>query len=273
VIREELNRRLDDGETAEKILTWVNAEPKGRAVLEEQFAGAPINKQNLSDWRQGGHQDWLRHREACELVSQMRERAEDLNAEAGDAAVSDRLAAVLAVELAATAQRLLTETTDPAERWQRLQEVMSQLGRLRREDHRLMRLQEQKRAQRGKEERQRAEDRAAREKLEARRNLLAPFQALMAVAKFEDELDGAGGKRMAKPFEAKKEGKPKAHESKAEPAETAPPVKVSQGESSLDGQNGGGEEAKAGEAPAAVEGLEKPGPVVENREGRVQEAG
>jgi hypothetical protein len=64
----------------------------------------------------------------------MRERAEDLNAEAGEEAVSDRLAAVLAAELADTAQRLLADPADPAERWRRLQEVLSQLGRLRRED-------------------------------------------------------------------------------------------------------------------------------------------
>ncbi len=261
VIREELNRRLDDGETADTILKWVNAEPKARVVMEkEQFSGAPINKQNLSEWRQGGHEDWLRHRQACEFVSQMREQAEDLNEEAGEESVSDRLAAVLAAELARTAQALMTETTDPAERWQRLQELLSQLGRLRREDHRAMRLKEQKRVQRCKEDRQKAEEREAREKLEEKRTMLAPLQAML----MGKDLPGGFGDADAEERIEKLLGSARHEKSvnddpvpRAEPRVASNPVKVSQGESSSDAQNRQKEDAKTGDEAAS----EKSGPI------------
>jgi hypothetical protein len=62
--REEVNRRLQDGESAEKILAWINSLPKTRAVLERRFDGKPITKQNLSQWRcGGGYRDWVQHEE------------------------------------------------------------------------------------------------------------------------------------------------------------------------------------------------------------------
>jgi len=57
-IREELNRRLQDGEPGKQLLDWLNALPKIKAILAAQFGGRPINKQNLSEWRWGGYLDW-----------------------------------------------------------------------------------------------------------------------------------------------------------------------------------------------------------------------
>jgi hypothetical protein len=59
-IREELNQRLLDGQSAGKILPWLNALPEVVKALEEDFEGLRINDQNLSDWRTGGYQDWIK---------------------------------------------------------------------------------------------------------------------------------------------------------------------------------------------------------------------
>ena len=73
-IREELNRRMDDGQPASVILPWVNELPAVKTVLETHFGGAPINDGNLSEWRQHGHQRWL---EKQESVTELKELAED----------------------------------------------------------------------------------------------------------------------------------------------------------------------------------------------------
>ncbi len=58
-IREQINCRLRDGQTASLILPWLNALPPVQKILAGQFAGAPINSQNLCNWRASGYQRWL----------------------------------------------------------------------------------------------------------------------------------------------------------------------------------------------------------------------
>lgn len=58
-IREEVNRRLLDGESGPKILAWLNAQPAVLAVLDEYFGEEPVKPQNLTEWRQGGYKDFL----------------------------------------------------------------------------------------------------------------------------------------------------------------------------------------------------------------------
>ena len=60
-IREQLNRRLQDGEIGKELVVWLNSLPGARAVLKKAFGGRPINKENLSGWKQGGYVDWERH--------------------------------------------------------------------------------------------------------------------------------------------------------------------------------------------------------------------
>ena len=68
LIREEVNRRLNDGQPASKILPWLNAREEVRVVLAAQFDGAEVNAQNLSAWRKGGFQKWLEQRQEIEDV-------------------------------------------------------------------------------------------------------------------------------------------------------------------------------------------------------------
>ena len=140
-VRDELNRRLDNGEPGKQLVEWLNARPEVQALLQAGFDGRPISEQNLSEWKQGGYRDWLKQQERRELVRQITGDADELDADAGGVDVSSRLSVVLAAELAQAAQALLDETTDHPERWERLQEVLTELASLRREDHKAGRLQ------------------------------------------------------------------------------------------------------------------------------------
>src|SRR5437868_4261034 len=62
-VREELNRRLYNGALGPELLAWLNQLPAVKEVLARFFDDAPVNPQNLSDWRHGGYEDWLRHQE------------------------------------------------------------------------------------------------------------------------------------------------------------------------------------------------------------------
>jgi hypothetical protein len=62
-IREQLNNRLFNGVLGKEIVSWLNALPEVNHIIAEQFARKPISENNLSEWRRGGYQDWLRQRE------------------------------------------------------------------------------------------------------------------------------------------------------------------------------------------------------------------
>ena len=68
-IREEINRRLLDGEAGHKVLAWVNAQPEAIERLRD-FPGARplISHQNLSEWRKSGYRNFLELRERAESM-------------------------------------------------------------------------------------------------------------------------------------------------------------------------------------------------------------
>jgi hypothetical protein len=94
VIREEVNRRLLDGEPASKILPWLNTQETVLRVLDDHFAEEPITPQNLSEWRQGGYADWLARREKISHLKELSAYAARLGKAAGGD-LTDGSAAVL----------------------------------------------------------------------------------------------------------------------------------------------------------------------------------
>ena len=138
-IRDELGRRIEDGEPGKELVKWLNVNPRVQEILKEQFGGRAITEQNLSDWKQGGHQAWLRREETRLLASQLTEQSDDLSEVADGQEISDRFASVLAVEITRLAMTMLEKETDPEKRWQRLCAVHRELSQLRRDDHRAMR--------------------------------------------------------------------------------------------------------------------------------------
>jgi len=103
VIRQELNRRLQDGQPGPPLLDWLNALP------EAQFEGQPIGKMNLSAWRHGGYQDWLEQQQTLEAVATVLDEAAGLQAAAKEDLV-DGLTLVLTAQMAQEIKKLRAET-------------------------------------------------------------------------------------------------------------------------------------------------------------------
>jgi hypothetical protein len=82
-IRNEVCRRLDDGEVGPKIIAWLHTLPEVLAVLDEHFNEQPISAQNLTEWRQGGYQDWKKRREQLDLTKGLADYSADLAARNG----------------------------------------------------------------------------------------------------------------------------------------------------------------------------------------------
>lgn len=82
-IREAVNRRLHDGETAGQILPWLNALPEVVKTCELLFDAELITPQNLSAWRLGGFKKWLREQEEIESTKALATFAADLADAAG----------------------------------------------------------------------------------------------------------------------------------------------------------------------------------------------
>jgi hypothetical protein len=124
-IREELNRRLDNGEPARPLLAWVNRLPDTRAVLQAHFGGAAITPQNLSEWRQGGFAAWQARQD-------MRADTQELAADAAEleTATSSRLVDDLATVLQARyASALVHWDGEPTEEFRQKMKILRGLCR------------------------------------------------------------------------------------------------------------------------------------------------
>jgi hypothetical protein len=82
-IREEVNRRLLDGHPGSKILPWLNGLADVLQVLDERFGEEPVTPQNLSEWRQGGYEEWLQRREQVQRLGELAKFASELGQAAG----------------------------------------------------------------------------------------------------------------------------------------------------------------------------------------------
>jgi hypothetical protein len=127
-IRDELNQRLENGEPGPELLPWLNSLPETRELLTEKFQGQPISKSNLSDWRQGGYREWLKHKFREERIHRLSESGLSLEkAECGD--LFENFARVAVAELAVDLDEL-DNMKDHKTRWQRLRELTRELARL-----------------------------------------------------------------------------------------------------------------------------------------------
>ena len=136
-IRDRLNARLQNGEPGVKLVAWLNSLPDVQEVLEAWFNDRPITEQNLSEWKQGGYQDWLKHQESLEWMRTVSEEAEELNEQAGLVPVSDRVSSMVGLLLGQMIRSYLKDGL-PAKSEQRreLLELMREFSRHRKGDHR-----------------------------------------------------------------------------------------------------------------------------------------
>ena len=94
-IRAQLNQRLERSEQSPQLLAWLNALPEVKKILQKDFAGVPISPQNLSQWRQGGLQEWLARRDLSEDAREVRHLSEEIDDEDSQGVLADDAAVVL----------------------------------------------------------------------------------------------------------------------------------------------------------------------------------
>jgi hypothetical protein len=113
-IRAEVCRRMHDGETGGRIAKWLNELPEVLRVLDEYFNEEPVSVQNLSEWRKGGFQDWLRKQESIEHTKELASYALKLG-EAAAGSISDGSAAILGGRIMAAIEGTEGYTSDQVE--------------------------------------------------------------------------------------------------------------------------------------------------------------
>ena len=133
-IREQINRRLQNGGEGKQIAAWLNALPDVIAVLSAEFDGQPISEVNLSNWKLGGYRDWEAQQEALEAVRRFGGDAAELSQAAGGH-LADQLAVCLTARIAVALQRPPSDGDDPAEQLRRLRQLCGDLVALRKGDH------------------------------------------------------------------------------------------------------------------------------------------
>lgn len=134
-IRDQLNRRLEDGEAGVRLVEWLNSLPATQRVLATDFNGRAISEQNLTEWKQGGYQDWLARQETLACARELTADAGEL-AEAAEGSLADHLAVVLAARYAKLVAGWNGEMDDAFRRQARALRFLSQdIGELRRGDH------------------------------------------------------------------------------------------------------------------------------------------
>src|SRR5436190_14915780 len=134
-IRDQLNRRLDEGEAGKELVQWLNELPEVRDIMARQFGGRPINEQNLSEWKARGHREWLARQEALAHARELAADAQELG-EATDGKLTDHLATVLAARYAAALGGWNGEVSDEfRQKLRALRGLCQDIVELRRGDH------------------------------------------------------------------------------------------------------------------------------------------
>jgi hypothetical protein len=81
-LRNELCERMRDGATGAALVAWINAEPEARRALAA-LGAAPINEQNITDWRRTGYAAWLASRARTQHIREYAETAAHIAEAAG----------------------------------------------------------------------------------------------------------------------------------------------------------------------------------------------
>ena len=114
-IRDELDRRLDNGEPGVRLVEWLNSLPEVQQVLETCFAGHQITEKNLSDWKANGHLDWQGQQQTLAVTRELKAKAVELSTES-DGNLTESLATVVAACYAAALDGWNGEITDEMRR-------------------------------------------------------------------------------------------------------------------------------------------------------------
>jgi len=133
-IREQVNRRLENGVEGKQIVQWLNSLPKVKKLLAAEFDGQPVNEQNLSNWKLGGYQDWLSHQEALDASRQFAADAAELE-DASGGQLAAQMAVCLTARSALAMRNMPAPEENPAAHLEWLRVLSAILCKMRRGEH------------------------------------------------------------------------------------------------------------------------------------------
>ena len=103
-IRDELNRRLDNGQPGIRLVEWLNSLPEAKEILVQNFQSRPITPQNISEWKRGGYQDWAAQQERVASLQDFLADAKELGDAANPEKLNEALFTFVTVHFAAAMQ-------------------------------------------------------------------------------------------------------------------------------------------------------------------------
>jgi hypothetical protein len=113
-LREQINQHLFDGKSDPEILPWLNELPVVKEIMAARFDGQPITKQNMTNWRQGGHQRWLRQKQNVGSIKDVRQFVTDITS-AGIDGLTPATAALASSKILGFLETLDPATTNPGD--------------------------------------------------------------------------------------------------------------------------------------------------------------
>jgi len=134
LIRQQINRRLQNGDAGKQIVEWLNSLPEASTIIAAEFDGQPVNETNLTNWKLGGYRDWDAQQEALEAVRRFCADSSELTQAAGGQ-LADQLAICLTARIAVALRQPESGGDDPAGQFRRLRELCGDLVALRKGDH------------------------------------------------------------------------------------------------------------------------------------------
>jgi hypothetical protein len=182
-IHSQLNSRLHNGAQARLLVQWLNSLPEVKKILADHFDGRPVNEQNLSDWRQGGFEEWLALQDILAHAADLAAHQHELQSAAQGRSLPDHLAASLAFRYAALLASPGARFDEPAALQLKLLNRLTQaVVKLRRSDHNAARLKmETERWEMAR--RKLEEDKAEADKRKLKETLAAPVWAALKKGK------------------------------------------------------------------------------------------
>jgi hypothetical protein len=136
-IRDELNKRLDDSESTNSLLEWLNSLPEVQELCAKEFQGHLVKQQNLDGWKTTGFRNWQLHQAALNFTNDT--LPDDLDPALLEK-MGTKLLHFLQLRYAAVAGSLPAPGENPEAELRRLSDLCNNLTAMRRGDHSAERL-------------------------------------------------------------------------------------------------------------------------------------
>lgn len=134
-IRDQLNQRLQDGQSGRRLVNWLNSLPEVQQVLAADFDGRLLTEQNLSEWKAGGYLDWQARLETLAQSRELVANSCELAA-ATDGKLNEHLTTMLSARYAVALAEWDKQTTGTfQDKLRTLHSLCQDIVKLRRTDH------------------------------------------------------------------------------------------------------------------------------------------